>query len=201
MLEDIIEKNSHRQKKPVLFLHSCCAPCSSYVLEYLNRYFHIIIFYYNPNISPREEFEKRTNELRRLIEEMPMQEVLRYYYRQAERDCDMIFMASNFDVVFDPSVNFRPDSKDVNHYNTTAIQDPTLYALALDMRQTAPGDALKYVQKWVAFQKEFQEEVPMIPLYSNVYFDFYPRVLQNYNVSSNVSWGKAIVDAYMSDVH
>lgn len=135
------------------------------------------------------------------VEEMPMQEVLRYYYRQAERDCDMIFMASNFDVVFDPSVNFRPDSKDVNHYNTTAIQDPTLYALALDMRQTAPGDALKYVQKWVAFQKEFQEEVPMIPLYSNVYFDFYPRVLQNYNVSSNVSWGKAIVDAYMSDVH
>lgn len=74
MLEDIIEKNSHRQKKPVLFLHSCCAPCSSYVLEYLNRYFHIIIFYYNPNISPREEFEKRTNELRRLIEEMPMQD-------------------------------------------------------------------------------------------------------------------------------
>jgi hypothetical protein len=69
------------------------------------------------------------------VEEMPMQEVLRYYYRQAERDCDMIFMASNFDVVFDPSVNFRPDSKDVNHYNTTAIQDPTLYALALDMRQ------------------------------------------------------------------
>ena len=135
------------------------------------------------------------------VEEMPMQEVLRYYYRQAERDCDMIFMASNFDVVFDPSVNFRPDSKDVNHYNATAIQDPTLYALALDMRQTAPGDALKYVQKWVAFQKKFQEEVPMIPLYSNVYFDFYPRVLQNYNVSSNVSWGKAIVDAYMSDVH
>ena len=74
MLDNIIEKVSQQQKKPVLLLHSCCAPCSSYVLEYLNRYFHIILFYYNPNISPKEEFEKRTGELRRLIREMPMQD-------------------------------------------------------------------------------------------------------------------------------
>ena len=74
MLDNIIEKVSQQQKKPVLLLHSCCAPCSSYVLEYLNRYFHIILFYYNPNISPKEECEKRTGELRRLIREMPMQD-------------------------------------------------------------------------------------------------------------------------------
>ena len=49
------------------------------------------------------------------------------------------------------------------------------------------------------FQEEFQEEVPMIPLYSNVYFDFYPRVLHDYEVGSNVSWAKAIVSAYLGD--
>ena len=53
-----------------LFLHSCCAPCSSYVLEYLSRYFQITDFYYNPNISPKEEYEYRSRELERLIREM-----------------------------------------------------------------------------------------------------------------------------------
>lgn len=57
---------------PRLLLHSCCAPCSSYCLEYLSKYFRITLMYYNPNISPREEFEKRVAELRRLVEEMPM---------------------------------------------------------------------------------------------------------------------------------
>ena len=55
-----------------LLLHSCCAPCSSYVLEYLSHYFDITLFYYNPNISPESEFKKRTEELKRLAHEMPM---------------------------------------------------------------------------------------------------------------------------------
>lgn len=57
---------------PRLLLHSCCAPCSSYVLEYLSRYFRITVLYYNPNISPREEFERRAAEQRRLLAEMPL---------------------------------------------------------------------------------------------------------------------------------
>ena len=56
---------------PKLLLHSCCAPCSSYTLEYLSQYFEITVFYYNPNISPEEEFEKRFSEQKRLIEELP----------------------------------------------------------------------------------------------------------------------------------
>ncbi|MDE7400037.1 MAG: epoxyqueuosine reductase QueH [Oscillospiraceae bacterium] len=55
---------------PRLLLHSCCAPCSSYCLEYLSRYFAITVLYYNPNISPREEFLKRAEEQRRLISEL-----------------------------------------------------------------------------------------------------------------------------------
>lgn len=57
-------------RKPRLLLHSCCAPCSSYVLERLNSAFDITVFYYNPNIAPAEEFELRAAEQIRLIEQM-----------------------------------------------------------------------------------------------------------------------------------
>ncbi len=69
-LEKIIEENQSKSRVPRLLLHSCCAPCSSYVLEYLSKYFDITVFYYNPNISPQEEFEKRVEELKKLIAEL-----------------------------------------------------------------------------------------------------------------------------------
>ena len=59
------------ERVPKLLLHSCCAPCSSYTLEYLANYFEITVLYYNPNISPEGEFEKRFAEQKRLIESMP----------------------------------------------------------------------------------------------------------------------------------
>ena len=54
-------------KVPRLLLHSCCAPCSSYVLEYLSQYFEITVFYYNPNIYPESEYTKRILEQQTLI--------------------------------------------------------------------------------------------------------------------------------------
>lgn len=57
-------------KKPTLLLHSCCGPCSSYVLSYLKDDFDITLVYYNPNIYPRNEYYKRYNEQKRLIKEM-----------------------------------------------------------------------------------------------------------------------------------
>lgn len=56
---------------PKLLLHSCCAPCSSYCLEYLSEFFEITVFYYNPNIEPEEEYRFRVREIKRLTEEMP----------------------------------------------------------------------------------------------------------------------------------
>lgn len=55
---------------PRLLLHACCAPCSSAVLEYLSQYFAITLLYYNPNIAPLEEYQKREAELRRLVSQM-----------------------------------------------------------------------------------------------------------------------------------
>ncbi len=69
-LDDLIA--GLHDETPSLLLHSCCAPCSSYVLEYLANYFKITIFYYNPNISPLEEYQKRVEEVQRLIAELPV---------------------------------------------------------------------------------------------------------------------------------
>lgn len=70
-LEKMIAGHQERQEAPTLLLHSCCAPCSSYVLEYLSEYFHITVFYYNPNIHPREEYHKRVREQEKFIQCLP----------------------------------------------------------------------------------------------------------------------------------
>ena len=138
--------------------------------------------------------------VRLTVEELPVSDLLRRLYRQTERDCDMIYIATNFGIVFDPAASFRPDPDGaVNQSNYTAVNDLTLYDLAVAMRTTEPGDLLGYCRKWIAFQERFQEVEPMIPLYSGVYFDFYPRILQNYDISASATWGEAIVSAYMSD--
>ncbi len=68
ILDETIENLQGR--KPTLLLHACCAPCSSYVLEYLSKYFEITLYFYNPNIYPEIEFDFRANELKRLVSEM-----------------------------------------------------------------------------------------------------------------------------------
>ena len=71
-MEQVLAQLKADGRTPRLLLHSCCAPCSSYVLEYLSEFFYITDFYYNPNISPADEYRKRVNEMQRLIREMPM---------------------------------------------------------------------------------------------------------------------------------
>lgn len=67
-LDSLLERISvENGPAPGLLLHSCCAPCSSYVLEYLRAYFRITVFYYNPNISAQPEYRKRAEEQKRLI--------------------------------------------------------------------------------------------------------------------------------------
>ena len=70
-LDKLLERLKDEEKVPRLLLHSCCAPCSSYVLEYLSNHFEITIFYYNPNIFPENEYIKRILEQQTLISEMP----------------------------------------------------------------------------------------------------------------------------------
>ncbi len=69
-LDKKIEQLTREEKVPTLLLHSCCAPCSSYCLEYLSQYFTITVFYYNPNITEESEYRLRVEEQMRLIEAM-----------------------------------------------------------------------------------------------------------------------------------
>ena len=85
-LDEIIKAIDPDGKPPKLLLHSCCAPCSSYVLEYLSQYFDITVFYYNPNIYPPEEYAHRVDELQRLIREMPFKNEVRFVERGYDPD-------------------------------------------------------------------------------------------------------------------
>ena len=70
-LDQLIERIQKEGSVPSLLLHACCAPCSSYVLSYLSEYFRITVVFYNPNITSPEEYRKRSDELTRLISELP----------------------------------------------------------------------------------------------------------------------------------
>ena len=69
LLDETLEKIKLENNIPSLLLHACCAPCSSYVLEYLSKYFNITIYYYNPNIHPIDEYTRRIEELRKFLKE------------------------------------------------------------------------------------------------------------------------------------
>lgn len=71
-LDKIIARDEAEGRTKSLLLHSCCAPCSSYCIEYLSNYYSITVYYYNPNISEREEYYKRAMEQKRLIDSMPV---------------------------------------------------------------------------------------------------------------------------------
>ncbi len=80
-LDKLIEGFQAEGRRPRLLVHSCCAPCSSYVMEYLGRYFELTMFFYNPNMDSRAEYDKRAAELERLIGELNR--------KAAEEDADI----------------------------------------------------------------------------------------------------------------
>ncbi len=77
LLDERIATECVDGRRPSLLLHACCAPCSSYVLEYLSQHFDITLFFYNPNIAPEEEYHFRGEELLRLVKEMGFDDSIR----------------------------------------------------------------------------------------------------------------------------
>lgn len=86
-LDLLIEKLSKEGNVPSLLLHSCCAPCSTYCIEYLSEYFNITIFYYNPNIYPDEEYYFRKEEQKAFIEKFPTKNKISFVETDYETDC------------------------------------------------------------------------------------------------------------------
>ena len=134
------------------------------------------------------------------MEPMPMPELVENYTTPGKWNSDLVYLARNFEGIYDPSGYFLTDDDENHYWFTTGISDEELYQDAVDMRKTEPGEVLEYVTEWIYFVERFNDTLPMIPLYSNVYFDFYQPLLQNYNISQNESWGQAIIGAILGEV-
>ena len=129
------------------------------------------------------------------IEAVPMPELLRKYYRQEERDCDMILLGTNFGDLYDPSGEYDEQGTS----SLTGITDPELRELAVNMRETEPGNTAEYCRRWLRYQERLAEIAANIPLYSDAYFDFHISALQWYAPERTGSWSKAITGAILSD--
>ena len=128
-------------------------------------------------------------------EAVPMTELLKKYYGQETRDCDMILLGTNFGDVFDPSGEYDEQGKSY----LTGITDPELMELAIRMRSTEPGNAEEYCRRWLAYQARLAEIAAEIPLYSDAYLDFHISALQRYEPGQTGSWVAALTDAVLSD--
>ncbi|MBQ6382569.1 MAG: hypothetical protein IJJ42_03075 [Clostridia bacterium] len=145
--------------------------------------------------------------VRLTLQPVEMAELLARYYRQnntpvlvdgTEREPDMFYLASNFELIFDPAWSFVQGDESIS-WAHTGYADEELYKIALDMRRTEPSDLLSYMKKWIAFEERFNETLPMIPIYSNVYFDFYISALHDYTVDQASTWSEGILGAELSD--
>lgn len=130
-------------------------------------------------------------------EALAFDSLLAHYYRQEDRTFHVMHLATNFNLIFDPYYAFSTSPMYQGVFNTTGIQDEQLMALAQDLRRTEAGDTDTYMEKWLRLQARWVEVLPMVPLYSNTYLDFYVSDLQNYAPNANWSWGQALLYAYM----
>ena len=127
------------------------------------------------------------------VVQMPFAELIAQYYRQTERVYHMINVATNFSLAFDPYYMFHTGDEYQGEGNKTGLIDDLLMRYALDMRRTDVGNAEAYVAKWLQFQERVSQLQPIVPLFSNVYFDFFGTHLRDYTANAYFSWATAIV--------
>lgn len=131
------------------------------------------------------------------VTEMSFNDVLQRYFEQDTQQYNLFYLANNFMYVFDPYYDFNTDEAYQGVVNASGLRDDKLMQLALDMRETPSSDMYGYAMKWLLFQQRFVELMPMVPLYSNVYFDFYSNDLRAYDIVGQPGWGFAIPYAYI----
>ena len=128
-------------------------------------------------------------------QELPMEELLKQYYGQAERTADLVLLGSNLGDVFDPSNEF--DGNGTNRLS--GITDPELQELAVSMRRTEPGNAPEYCRRWLKFQARLMGTAAVLPIYSDAYLDFHIVELQDYDPGTAGSWTAAVTEAFLGD--
>ena len=129
------------------------------------------------------------------VKTVSMEALVDAYKGKADIEADMIYLGENFTIIFDPEV-LAPHMAGTE---LSAIREE-LYSLAQDMVHTRQEDLLGFEQKWVKLQEQITETLSLLPVYSNVYFDFFDRKLHGYQITQAPTWGDAIVSSYMSDM-
>ena len=130
---------------------------------------------------------------------MDMRTLVRAYNDRDLEGIDMFYLGDDFNIEFDPQLFFLPGDPNAAEEDRLAWVHAHLHELAREMCETEPRDPLGYIRKWIAFQEELSEYLPMIPVYSNIYFDFYPQELQGYNILKYITWGDAIVPSVFGE--
>lgn len=132
------------------------------------------------------------------IRKLPFDRALREYYRQDSRAFDLMFLGSNFSYLFDPSNTYIVGDQYQGTMNTSGVQDPRLEELARNITAAQPGNREAYLNRWMDFQEYWSEVLPMIPLYSNTYYDLFDSNLVGYFPQFYWSWGTAILYASLN---
>lgn len=131
--------------------------------------------------------------------EVAFNELLTHYYRQTDRTYNLMYLATNFAIVFDPYYTFNTDVAFQGTFNTSGITDEKLMNLAKELRETEPGDEETYVERWLDLMEYYSEVLPTLPIYSNIYYDFCANDLMNYTPNAHWSWPSAIIYAYFAE--
>ena len=124
---------------------------------------------------------------------MTMKALLKAYNDRDTEDIDIFYLGDDFNIEFDPQLFFLPGDPEAPEEDTLAWVHAQMYEYCRLMCETEPRDTLGFMQKWIAMQEKLTEYLPLIPVYSNVYFDFYTAELQNYDILNYITWGDAIV--------
>lgn len=130
-----------------------------------------------------------------VAEEMPFDKALRQYYGLEERSFDLFFMGTNFGYFFNPGNIYRMNDGARGIHNSSGIQDKRLAELAAAVTRVPEGDVNEFYKAWLAFQVYWTEILPMIPLYSNTYYDLYTPDLMNYHPEDYLTCSTALLYA------
>ena len=139
--------------------------------------------------------------IRLTLKPMTMKELLKSYNDKDVENIDMFYLGDDFNIEFDPTLFFQAGDPNAPREDTLAWVHNQMAEYARLMCETEPDDALGFVQKWITFQEQLSDMLPLIPVYSNVYFDFYTSDLMNYDIVYYITWGDAIVPASYYNVY
>lgn len=115
---------------------------------------------------------------------------------RAQEQYDMLYMAEDLPYIFTPGI-LTPDKETDSELSSVK---EALYRMAQDLVGTEPWDVAGYLRKWLNVQKRITETLPLLPVYTNTYLDFYSRALHDYRPDENITWGEAVVRSYISDI-